>query len=398
MFVQTDPYISTLISGLQQYMDTANQRSSLSEIYKQLQAESGVEALDMEMLDLKNVIDGNEEMLRDEITKAGGFATEGQIQNLTNSRNRQLVKNFNKLLDLRNSKEKYLQTAIGLEAQDRQSADQRFNNIFNMSMQIADYQKKMQTNAVERMKWNVDKMGFDGLYDATGGDPYKIDLVEQTLGIPQDSLAQVANQARQAKFQAQQQQKLDLQLKRQQLITPEEKALDIKYRQAQLNKLNADTKKIYSDMADEASDTKKLSATQYQALGYGSRLVQSGNIINEIGNQFASKFAPNFSLFGLNLVPGFLKSADQKQYEQAKKNFVNAVLRRESGAAISQEEFESAEAQYFPKLGDDETTLQQKLENRNLVSANFLREGGMDTVDPTKLTVSPTGELIELLD
>lgn len=39
-----------------------------------------------------------------------------------------------------------------------------------------------------------------------------------------------------------------------------------------------------------------------------------------------------------------------QQYEQAKTNFVNAVLRRESGAKISDEEFDSAEKQYFVQI------------------------------------------------
>jgi len=36
-------------------------------------------------------------------------------------------------------------------------------------------------------------------------------------------------------------------------------------------------------------------------------------------------------------------------FEQAKKNFVNAVLRLESGAVISPSEFTNADKQYFPQ-------------------------------------------------
>ena len=72
---------------------------------------------------MKNIIEGSEDDIRMEITKAGGFATDSQVLALTNARNKQLIKNYNTLLDTRNSKEKYLQTAIGLEQQDRQAAD-----------------------------------------------------------------------------------------------------------------------------------------------------------------------------------------------------------------------------------------------------------------------------------
>ncbi len=48
---------------------------------------------------------------------------------------------------------------------------------------------------------------------------------------------------------------------------------------------------------------------------------------------------------------------DRKLLEQAERNFVNAVLRRESGAAISPEEFVSAEKQYFAQRGDGDAVL-----------------------------------------
>jgi hypothetical protein len=92
------------------------------------------------------------------------------------------------------------------------------------------------------------------------------------------------------------------------------------------------------------------------------------------------------------------KTPEMQQYEQAKRNFVNAVLRRESGAAIAPTEFENAEAQYFPTWGDKPTTIAQKKANRDLVIKNILREGGQDVSDVSKLTLSPTGDLIEITD
>lgn len=53
-----------------------------------------------------------------------------------------------------------------------------------------------------------------------------------------------------------------------------------------------------------------------------------------------------------------------QQYEQAKRDFVNAVLRKESGAAISAPEFANAEKQYFPQPGDKPKVIEQKAKNR----------------------------------
>ena len=70
-----------------------------------------------------------------------------------------------------------------------------------------------------------------------------------------------------------------------------------------------------------------------------------------------------------------LQSGDFRRQQQAERNFVNALLRRESGAAISPSEFENAEQQYFPRAGDDEATRKQKAENRQIAIAGLMAEG-----------------------
>ena len=96
-YVQTDPFIDGLVKAWQDYINPTNQRKSLADTYSQMIKDSGVQALDTELLDMKNVIEGSEDDLRNEITKAGGFATESQIQGLTNARNKQLIKNYDNI-------------------------------------------------------------------------------------------------------------------------------------------------------------------------------------------------------------------------------------------------------------------------------------------------------------
>jgi len=69
-------------------------------------------------------------------------------------------------------------------------------------------------------------------------------------------------------------------------------------------------------------------------------------------------------------------SPQSQQLEQAQRDFVNAVLRQESGAAISQGEFENAKRQYFPQPGDSEALLEQKAANRKLAIEGFKRSAG----------------------
>jgi hypothetical protein len=53
-------------------------------------------------------------------------------------------------------------------------------------------------------------------------------------------------------------------------------------------------------------------------------------------------------------------SPEQQQVAQARINFITAILRKESGAAIGKDEFVTAEKNYFPKPGDDAATIAQK--------------------------------------
>jgi hypothetical protein len=59
-------------------------------------------------------------------------------------------------------------------------------------------------------------------------------------------------------------------------------------------------------------------------------------------------------------------SPQQQQVLNGRINFVTALLRKESGAAISPGEFSTAEKLYFPRPGDDATVIKQKQNAREL--------------------------------
>jgi hypothetical protein len=69
-------------------------------------------------------------------------------------------------------------------------------------------------------------------------------------------------------------------------------------------------------------------------------------------------------------------SDDQQRVEQAQRDFVNAVLRQESGAVISDSEFANAKRQYFPQPGDAKEVIEQKRRNRQTAIMGFRRLAG----------------------
>lgn len=125
---------------------------------------------------------------------------------------------------------------------------------------------------------------------------------------------------------------------------------------------------------------KPLTDAQASSYGYAQRTQTA----NDILNQFDTKFAAADTLFQGSL-PNLLKSPERQQYEQASRNFVNAVLRRESGAVISPEEFKNASLQYFAQPGDAPATIIQKQQNRQQTIQNLVTAAG----NPSSLNATP---------
>lgn len=114
----------------------------------------------------------------------------------------------------------------------------------------------------------------------------------------------------------------------------------------------------------------ELKPAQREAASFALRMEDSNLIINELGSQFAGFLAVGGAL------PVALQSADRQRFDQATRNFINATLRRESGAAIAPSEFDSADKQYIPTPGDSEEVLQQKARNRQVVTEALKAEAG----------------------
>lgn len=88
-----------------------------------------------------------------------------------------------------------------------------------------------------------------------------------------------------------------------------------------------------------------------------------------------------------------LTSSDHNTYSDAKKNWIAAVLRKESGAAISKSEETNANAQYFPQPSDTPEQVKSKQLLRKTVEEKMGKLGEVPGVtalaDPTKAPQGP---------
>jgi hypothetical protein len=128
---------------------------------------------------------------------------------------------------------------------------------------------------------------------------------------------------------------------------------------------------------------KDLTDAQSKALLFGTRMAESDKILNglaEKGTDMPSIIKKSVS--GVPVVGGALgaganltvASKGQQKVEQAQRDFINAVLRRESGAVISEPEFANAQQQYFPQVGDSAEVRAQKARNRKIATDMIMAE------------------------
>jgi hypothetical protein len=169
-----------------------------------------------------------------------------------------------------------------------------------------------------------------------------------------------------------------LELKRQ----PEKYAQDQALKEQELKNLSAIEKEINAKTQEKIASIGKgkYNNEQTRDAGFALRMDQSNNILNGLSQ---AGFDPTSSTSTLQSKFGFLepfKGEQQKQYDQAKRSFINAQLRRESGSAIAASEFDSANKQYFPQIGDTPEVLKQKLvERTNAIEAmKFSSAGSYD--------------------
>lgn len=128
----------------------------------------------------------------------------------------------------------------------------------------------------------------------------------------------------------------------------------------------------------------KLTDTQGKAMTFGQRAASAHEVLDTIGRSgevqpgLIKRSAEALPLVGdsLGTMLNWTQDAEQQQVEQAQRNFVNAVLRRESGAVINPSEFDNAAKQYFPQPGDTPQVIEQKRINREIVIQGLAEESG----------------------
>lgn len=239
--VDTEPgFTSSILEMWDEVNSPEVQKTSLVEEYQNLSKSLGIEQLNTDLLNAKNVIEGTEDDIRNEVVATGGMATDSQVMALANARNKSLIKNYNNLLATRDNAMTQLSTMMQLTVQDRQMASAEFDRKLNFVTKTLEFRDKALSNAREGYNSVISNVGYNGLLESLQGNSYQIGIVEKTLGLGQGGLQKIAN------------------------MPP---TLEDKYKQAQIDK-------IYSDIATSGG----AGVDAAQTLAYAQQYAATGQI------------------------------------------------------------------------------------------------------------------------
>lgn len=120
----------------------------------------------------------------------------------------------------------------------------------------------------------------------------------------------------------------------------------------------------------------QYSQNQADSAGFADRVLDAMKVMDDPAVLKASTDVFEKFKYDVPKVGDLLASSEYLQFDQARRNFINAVLRRESGAAISEAEFDNAYQQYLPTPNNPPEVLEQKRQNRERALAALIRSAG----------------------
>lgn len=158
-------------------------------------------------------------------------------------------------------------------------------------------------------------------------------------------------------------------------------------------RLNLEQQKAMQEM-----QMPKLTESQSNATGFGLRAKEANSLLSQLEEKgvkdtgkvrstvagivgmtpFIGDKAEQGVSSAMNVLPGYLggPSEAQQATDQARRNFVTAVLRKESGASISPSEFYNESQKYFPQPGDSAGVIKQKQEARETAVKSLELQAG----------------------
>lgn len=133
------------------------------------------------------------------------------------------------------------------------------------------------------------------------------------------------------------------------------------------------------------------SGPELRAYGFYARAADAERVLTDLQPQVVEK--GYLGQLRLKYAPNAMQDDTNQAYLQAQRQFTEARLRKDSGAAIADSEYEKDAITYFPQPGDSTATLKRKAEARKVVLDALKREAGRAVqADEEPPATDPFGE------
>lgn len=161
-----NPIESMLFQQMAGMLSQSTAQQSFVDLYQQEIAAQGIPGLNMELANVQKIMEGTEDDIRDEISAAGGFATESQIQALTGARNKGLLKQANYLSNVLQAKNDYVDRIVSLTQADREQVSKDLDRKLGITETLFNMSRQMTNAARENYKMVVGSVGWGGLVNS----------------------------------------------------------------------------------------------------------------------------------------------------------------------------------------------------------------------------------------
>jgi hypothetical protein len=169
--------------------------------------------------------------------------------------------------------------------------------------------------------------------------------------------------------------------------------IDLKKEGLKIQKEVADSTIRKNNQTAKTAGTKMTDA-QSKSLGFGRRAMLADQMINELSSDPSADVTSLRTQMKMAMPKwmGGFQNDQEQALAMAKLSFVSSVLRKESGAAVTPNEFSTYDKIYFPQPGDSEQTQSNKeILRKNFIDTEKLTAGSA-WQDPIPLQKSATKE------
>ncbi len=180
------------------FLNPPETTKQLTEQLAQIQADkAALGNLNIQLMNIDTIMNGTSDDIRKEVTAAGGFATESQVNALAVARNKTLLLKANEIQNKITTQQNIVANDTSLYADEKDLANTQYNQRSSAYQMAQAHADKITAAAQDNAKTIIGAVGYSGYVNSLlNTDPSGQSLAhaEQALGMAPGTLSQIATQ------------------------------------------------------------------------------------------------------------------------------------------------------------------------------------------------------------